>query len=372
MAHPSNVPLKRVVRLTAAALAACWAVACMDRGEQAAGPTTGQPAFSAAQGQNPVDQVMAIQNRHTPSLMAVPGVVGTATGLSAAGRPVVLVFTRAAGTPGIPSTLEGAAVQTRVTGAFTAWPQDPTPSRGKPGGGGGGGHGGGGGGVKLTSRIRPVPNGVSVSNNNECAAGTLGAAVLIGGVKYALSNNHVFARENAAATGEPIVQPGRYDNKPKCANNLATDQIGTLADYEPIDFSGGDNLYDAAIALATTDLTCSTPAGFYGFPSATTVQASLGLAVEKLGRTSGLTTGTIVGVNATVNVSYSAGVAHFVGQMVTSSGFSKAGDSGSLIITNDGSNQPVGLLFAGTRDGTTIGNPIGPVLSRFNASVCTN
>ena len=31
------------------------------------------------------------------------------------------------------------------------------------------------------------------------------------GTIYALSNNHVFARENAASLGETIYQPGRYD-----------------------------------------------------------------------------------------------------------------------------------------------------------------
>lgn len=360
MAHPSNFRAARLVGLTAAAVTALSWFACTDRGEQPTGPAAGQPNFSAAQAQTALSQVMAIQNRHTAQLMALPGVVGTATGLDNAGHPVVLVFTRAPGLAGIPSTLEGASVETRVTGDLTALYPDQTPEAG------------GGRSTKLTNRIRPVPNGVSVSNNNECAAGTLGAAVLINGVKYALSNNHVFARENAAAIGEPIVQPGRYDNKPKCANKVATDQIGTLAGFEPIVFSAGaNNVIDAAVAIATTDLTCSTTAAFYGSPSATTDTASLGLAVQKVGRTSGLTTGTIVGINATVTVGYPNGSARFVSQMVTSSRFSRAGDSGSLIVTNDGTNRPVGLLFAGSSDGTTIGNPIGPVLARFGAGICS-
>ena len=303
--------------------------------------------------------LMQVQERHTPQLLALPGVLGTATGLGADGRPVLVVLAGREGLVGIPATLEGAPVEVRVTGEFYAL-QSEEPRAG------------GGGGSSLKSRIRPVPNGVSVSNDRQCAAGTLGAAVLKGGVHYALSNNHVFARENNASIGEPVVQPGRYDNKPKCADNLTTDEIGTLSDFQVSDFSGKSNTIDAAIAQATstTALTCATPSGFYGSPSTTTATATVGLPIQKVGRTSGLTTGAVTMVNATVLVGYSTGTALFVNQVVTSPHFSRAGDSGSLIVTNDGTNEPVGLLFAGTRDGTTIANPIDPVLTRFGVTIC--
>src|SRR5439155_426482 len=105
-----------------------------------------------------------------------------------------------------------------------------------------------GGRVKLTNLIRPVPNGVSVGNNLECAAGTLGTGVIIGAQTYALSNNHVFARENDGHVGEVIVQPGRFDSKPRCADKTPESQLGTLFDFEPIDFAAGNNTFDAAIA----------------------------------------------------------------------------------------------------------------------------
>ena len=60
--------------------------------------------------------------------------------------------------------------------------------------------------------------------------------------------------------------------------------------------------------------------------------------------------------------------AHFVNQFsVTPGPFSDSGDSGSLIVAQ-GSNQPVGLLFAGG-DGLTIANPIDAVLQRFNVTI---
>lgn len=334
------------------ALVGLLVLACVDRPDRVTAPS-----LRAEPAQDAIAAVMAIQNKYTERLMAIPGVVGTATGLAADGRPAVFVLARAPGLTGIPTQLDGASVELRVTGEFRAL-QGPPPGAGPP--------------TSLKSGIRPVPNGVSVSNNNQCAAGTLGAAVLKSGAEFALSNNHVFARENQGAIGEEIVQPGRFDNKPKCANELATDQIGTLADFEPIVFSTtANNVMDAAIASATTDLTCATPADFYGSPGATPVAPALGLGVQKVGRTSGLTTGTVILINFDVNVGYSSGIARFVGQFATTRRFSRAGDSGSLIVTTDETNSPVGLLFAGARDGTTVGNPIGPVLDRFAATMCS-
>jgi hypothetical protein len=300
-------------------------------------------ALSAAD----LSRVMAVQDRHTPDLLAIDGVVGTATGLSAVGKPVVKVYAERAGVAGIPAMLGGIPVEVEVTGRFEAF--------------------------ALTGRYRPVPIGVSVGNNNECAAGTIGCVVFKGGNPHILSNNHVLARINAAAVGEPIVQPGRYDNKPKCANRLSTDKVAELTQFVSIKFDGSCNTVDAAIARYTTgDFSCATLSGFYGTPSATTVTATVGLGIKKVGRTTELTTGSVSAINATVNVNYGVGVATFCGQIVTTKSFSKSGDSGSLVVTNNSSNNPVGLLFAGSRDGTTILNPIDAVLSSLSVSICGN
>jgi hypothetical protein len=54
--------------------------------------------------------------------------------------------------------------------------------------------------------------------------------------------------------------------------------------------------------------------------------------------------------------------------VINSSTFSAGGDSGSLIVSNNSCHQPVALLFAGSST-STIGNPIGTVLSRLSASL---
>ncbi|MCI0330754.1 MAG: S1 family peptidase [candidate division Zixibacteria bacterium] len=329
-----------VVVLLASAL--FW-VSCSEKQPASTAPQQ-QPVALSAVGLN---KVMEVQNRHTDRLMAIEGVVGTATGLSAEGKPVVKVYAERQGVAGIPSTVDGIPVEVEVTGKFYA--------------------------LALTKRYRPVPIGVSVGNDNECSAGTIGCVVEKGGQKYILSNNHVLARQNAASIGEDIVQPGRYDSKPKCAH-IAANKVADLSAFVPIVFStSANNRVDAAIALySTTDITCATLPNYYGFPSSTTVAAFVGQSVKKVGRTSSLSTGTVTAINATVNVGYSAGTARFTGQIVTTS-ISRSGDSGSLVVTNDANNNPVGLLYAGSST-TTVLNPINEVLSTSqmgNLTICS-
>jgi len=207
--------------------------------------------------------------------------------------------------------------------------------------------------------------GTSTGNNLECAAGTIGAVVLKGSTKYLLSNNHVYARENAASIGEREDAPGRYDGHPKCA---VTPQCGTLSQFVNINF-GGNNTIDCAIALmSTSNPTAVTQSGGYT-ASSTVVSPSVGLAVKKSSRTSGLTHSTIQAINVTIQVGYSAGTATFNNQIMVDAQFIRSGDSGSLMVTETG-NNPVGLCFAGGSGGA-FANVIGPVLQAFGATIAT-
>jgi Fibronectin type III domain len=186
-----------------------------------------------------------------------------------------------------------------------------------------------------------------------------------------LSNNHVLAGINSANTGDPIIQPGDADG-----GSDPGDRVGTLAAYQTIDFNGGTNIMDAAIALTSTaNFGTSTPAdNGYGAPSAITAPAFIGQAVQKYGRTTGLQLGNVEATDVSVDVCYlllfntCIQQARFGGQITVSPGpFSAPGDSGSLIVTQSG-NQPVALLFAGG-DGLTVGSPIDPILSRFGVTI---
>jgi hypothetical protein len=312
----------------------------------------------------PVDirAAVAVQKRHSPSLLGIPEVVGTATGIDGGGNPAILILLeKAVGPDLLPASLDGVPVIKRVTGKMVAMPKPPWA--------GGPGSGGNSGNIDPTSRFeRPVPIGVSTGNAGECSSGTIGARVTNGNSFFALGNNHVYALENSAQTNSEVLQPGRYDTG--CSYN-PTDVIGELFDYEPLDFSGNPNTIDAAIASTTIDqLGNATPADGYGTPKSLPVEADLGDQVRKYGRTSGYTQGEVTGINASVRVGYGAGTALFVGQILVESGkpFIKPGDSGSLLVTSD--RSPTGLLFAGNRSGKfAVANPIGLVLERFNVSI---
>ena len=78
--------------------------------------------------------------------------------------------------------------------------------------------------------------------------------------------------------------------------------------------------------------------------------------VKKSGRTTGLTTGTVQLLDASVQVGYGGGrTALFTNQILTTN-MSKGGDSGSLLVDGEG-NKAVGLLFAGSVV-VTIHNPL--------------
>jgi Carboxypeptidase regulatory-like domain len=313
-------------------------------------------SFAQGSSDDGLARAIAAQQKYTDALMTKAGVVGTAVGEGEGAQPVMLVLLEYGGVAGIPDSLDGVPVRPLVTGKIYALA--------KPGGAS----------ASSTSSYwwsRPVPIGVSTGNANECAAGTISCRVTNGTNVYALSNNHVYARENKASFGEEVMQPGLYDAVPQCSYNSA-DVIGNLAEFAPIVFSrSANNVIDAAIASTTTsNLGTATPSGGYGTPSSTTATPALDMAVQKYGRTTGLTLGQVTGINATVLISYGQGkTARFVNQIiVTPGGFSAAGDSGSLIVTTDGTNSPVGLLFAGSSS-DTIANPIDAVLSHFGVSI---
>jgi hypothetical protein len=101
------------------------------------------------------------------------------------------------------------------------------------------------------------------------------------------------------------------------------------------------------------------------------VAPSLGMAVKKSGRTTGVTNGNITAVSATIDVSLGSGkTARFVDQIVVGPGnFIAAGDSGSLMVEDVVANpRAVGLLFAGSST-TAIANPIDDVLDSFGVSM---
>jgi hypothetical protein len=296
---------------------------------------------------------LAAQEVFTEDWLDFEEVVGTAIGVDGAGHAVLKVYLAEPSSLELPRYMAGVEIVTEVTGPFTPLPAlaaapDPT-----------------------TNYPRPVPIGVS-TGHPDVTAGTIGARVTDGERVFALSNNHVFAANNGGREGDNLLQPGVADG-----GRDPDDSFGTLYDFEPLSFCRagvcGLNRIDAALALTTPeDLGTETPEGGYGSPRPWSLEAEIGMAVQKYGRTTGHTVGEISGIHAILDVNYRTGTARFEDQIVISgAGFSAGGDSGSLVVTKGrllADRRPVGLLFAGSGN-TTIANPITHVLERFNVGL---
>jgi hypothetical protein len=319
---------------------------------------------AAPSGEPPgLQQAIEAKEKHVNALLKTPGVVAVGVGHNEARNPSVIVFTETRGVRGIPASLDGVPVIAQYSGPFYASPKPEgkgkPPKNDDP--------------IDPTARFkRPVPIGVS-TGHPAVTAGTIGARVIDGeGKVYSLSNNHVYANENLASIGDPVIQPGTYDG-----GSSPDDEIGTLSAYVTIAFDGTPNLVDAAIASTSTALLSnSTPSDGYGIPKSTTAPATINLKVKKYGRTTGETNGRVYAINASVEVGYDSGVALFTGQIIVTPGsFSAGGDSGSLIVVNNKRDPnhlaPVGLLFAGSSL-YTVANPINEVLSELGVTIDGN
>ncbi len=221
--------------------------------------------------------------------------------------------------------------------------------------------------LALTARVRPCRPGVSLGHWR-ITAGTFGCLVQDRCAPcrvYVLSNNHVLANSNAAAAGDPVLQPGRYDG-----GRYPADLVARLERFVAIRFGSADryNLVDAALARPLDlRLTVGSTLGL-GLPRGT-AEAALGQDVVKTGRTTGTTTGRVSGIDATVAVGYGAsGTAYFRNQIITTN-MSQGGDSGSLLLERAG-RRAVGLLFAGSSR-VTIHNNIRNVLLALGVELVT-
>ena len=244
----------------------------------------------------------------------------------------------------------------------------------------------------------------------QCATGTLGVLVQSTGrrgkkVEYVLSNNHVLARTNLlngdGTEPESAIQPGLVDQDPKCSKVTQTagaNVVGELSDYVKLAgackklkglFEGSGayicgrrgNEVDAAIAEVA--LGSVSPEiqdiGPICDQYLTYGDLSLNMDVQKSGRTTGLTSGKIAEIDVVGAVLYNCWdqqkcsdgerVYYFVNQVTiswtTSEPFAAGGDSGSLVVSDDG--KAVGLVFAGSSS-RIWANPIDAVFEAFGVA----
>jgi hypothetical protein len=343
-------------------------------------PTTNNGGLLAAVSAHKADfdKAISIHNRYIPEILATKGVAGTAISSDTRGMPVITVYTIQQSAPGqLKKEYEGVPVIEQVTGAIK-------PFKGQGGGGGGGGQ---------AIQTPPVKMGTSGGwrydlANGYCCGGTFGSLVQKGGTQYILTNYHVLyadivsgGNSRVATAGDPVIQPGLIDVN--CSATTANN-VGTLVS------NGGSlpmngNAVDVGIAQVTPGMV--DPSGAIlnvGTIGATTLNPSIGLAVKKMGRTTGLTRSSISAINGSFSIQYEnecAGGNSFVqsysNQIVITNvrcGFQNSGDSGSLLLEDATTNpRAVGLCFAGssqcTQQSIAIANPINAVLSYLGATM---
>lgn len=214
-----------------------------------------------------------------------------------------------------------------------------------------------------TSLVRPANPGVSIGHYKG-ARGTFGAVVYDKKTHnpLILSNNHVLANTSLAdkpkaKVNDLIVQPAKTDGKNRA--------LGRLEKYAALNSYPKANIVDCAVARPIIGDNIEPEILEIGRINGTT-KAKIGMKIRKSGRTTGLTTGEIKAVGATIKVNYGDGLfLKFVDQIVASP-MSEPGDSGALVV--DRNNKAVGLLFAGSNKSTII-NPIQPVLDYLGITV---
>lgn len=184
--------------------------------------------------------------------------------------------------------------------------------------------------------------------------GTIGgfAGDLHSDLVLAVSNNHVFAEVNRAQIGDDLLDAGLTP-------------FGRLHRYYPLLAPPQVNDLDGAVGTIYADRKRLAPRGMkvtgVGTPT-------LGMQVHKWGATTGYTAGRIRSIRATPTVTYDGegsfdfrAALRIVG---TDGPFSEPGDSGSLVLDDDGG--VVGIVFAGDTNGAfSLANPVGALTGRL-------
>lgn len=228
-------------------------------------------------------------------------------------------------------------------------------------------------------RHRPVPAGVS-EINAESSAATAGpyparledpsAAIWSDdaepGDLVRLSNNHVYARSNAAELGEPILQPSPQDG-----GRRGEDDVGELLGY--VEIVDGVLVDVAARSVRPEDESTAAFGLEESWPTGIrreNYDELRGETVTKSGRTTGVTSAELEATSASVRVNFGPehGPILFRDQLVAGY-MSEGGDSGSPVFT-DPNGELVGLLFGGSAEQTIL-NKIANVEAELGVELLT-
>ena len=232
--------------------------------------------------------------------------------------------------------------------------------------------------------------GSSISMGNYRDGGTLCCLVKnAAGDIFGLSNNHVSGGCSHAGIGLPVLAPGIVDVAPGMLDPFTLGHHRSslpLVSGSPDNVNAKQNLDAAIFKLKDLTLVTSYQRDKYDTPTLTIPMAA-GMIVEKTGRTTEHTTGTVIGqMYGAFSIVYQMPLYGFTGPVYfdplfaiagQSGAFSDAGDSGSLVTTVDGGGvrKAVGIVVGAMNDGTAPGKktslvlPIAPILAGLGVTL---
>ncbi|MBS0558891.1 MAG: trypsin-like peptidase domain-containing protein [Proteobacteria bacterium] len=292
-----------------------------------------------------------VQNYQRHALLRHGDVVGTAVGFRRRGgemtdQPVLKIFVLRKRPPGelhesrlLPRILEGGGQRTEIDVEELEAPSVPAPHTHirtpRPAD------------AALVAPHRPIAGGSSLSHwDFPIGTAAIGVQDMIFGAHCVLSCNHVLARMNQGRIGDAALQPAPDDG-----GWYPGEAQGALLRFVPVHFDGTANQVDAAIAACWPGQVSNHVHGIGAIrESAPPWELQPGDTVRKVGRSTGLTEGKVVFVDAAVKANYAPlgfddGLAAFTDQIVVDIP-AAYGDSGSLLL--DSRNRAVGMLFGGT------------------------
>jgi hypothetical protein len=189
----------------------------------------------------------------------------------------------------------------------------------------------------------------------------------------------------------PIIAPGVLDVVPNARDPFAIGYHARTLEMKA-GTQGNVNIFDntdaAIFEIRNPDLVSSMQGTVFDTPAEVAAPVD-GMSVEKVGRTTGYTKGTIVGRELMpIRVTVAAPQYQFQALVYFANAyiihgeadmFSDGGDSGSLVVhaKADGTREAVGLIFAGGPDSKAPGNvrsfmlPLEPILARLGVTLVT-
>jgi hypothetical protein len=156
-------------------------------------------------------------------LLSLEGVVGVSTG----SRKLIIYTEKPIG---FSSSVAGFPVEVRVIGRLYAISAPTIPMTSS----------------ERRDRGAPLVGGVSMGGCRSDLTGTLGLVIVSGGDPYIITNAHVV--ENSSP-GDPVIRPGMVDG-----GACPQDVVAKITKVVRIDFSGGYNSVDMAVARVNKDV----------------------------------------------------------------------------------------------------------------------